>query len=156
MTIRRLADEIEYSQPVIYSHFENRGAIVEAVAIDGFKEITRTLKAAAKKCAKSADTPRKVAVAYLDFARKHSAVYEAMFVLPTGLRFAEDDTRPELKDAFAALAAVVTSSKNDVELVTETLWAALHGLAELERTNRVRHRQREARVTILVHRLLRD
>jgi AcrR family transcriptional regulator len=154
VTIRRLADEIEYSQPVIYSHFENRDAIVEAVAIEGFREITQALQAAARRCNKSADVPRKVAMAYLDFARKNSAVYEAMFVLPTGLRFAEADTRPELKDAFAALAAVVDRSKTDTELVTETLWAALHGLAELERTNRVRYRQRETRVALLVDSLL--
>ena len=39
MTIRRLADEIEYSQPVLYSHFENRDAIVAAVAVEGFLEL---------------------------------------------------------------------------------------------------------------------
>jgi Tetracyclin repressor-like, C-terminal domain len=93
-------------------------------------------------------------MAYLDFARKHSAVYEAMFILPIGLRFAEADTKPELKNAFAALAAIVSPSKTDVELVTETLWAALHGLAELGRTSRIRHRQREARVALLVDSLL--
>ena len=47
VTIRRLADEIEYSQPVLYSHFENRDAIVAAVAVEGFKEITAALREAA-------------------------------------------------------------------------------------------------------------
>jgi AcrR family transcriptional regulator len=153
VTIRRLANEIEFSQPVIYSHFQNRDAIVEAIAIDGFRELTNVLRTAASSN-KSRDVPRSVGMAYLDFARKHSAVYEAMFTLPIGLRFAEVDTKPELKDAFAALAAIVTPSKTDVELVTETLWAALHGLAELERTSRIRHRQREARLGLLVDSLL--
>ncbi len=36
VTIRRLAEEVEYSQPVLYSHFENRDAIVAAVATEGF------------------------------------------------------------------------------------------------------------------------
>ena len=43
VTIRRLAGEIEYSQPVLYSHFENRDAIVTAVAITGFRELTSAL-----------------------------------------------------------------------------------------------------------------
>ena len=31
VTVRRLAQEIEYSQPVLYARFENRDAIVGAV-----------------------------------------------------------------------------------------------------------------------------
>src|SRR5215831_12249345 len=49
VTIRRLADEIEYSQPVLYSHFENRDAIVAAVAVEGFREITVALREAARE-----------------------------------------------------------------------------------------------------------
>src|SRR6201999_853225 len=47
VTIRRLADEIEYSQPVLYSHFANRDAIVAAVAVEGFEEIAAALREAA-------------------------------------------------------------------------------------------------------------
>ena len=35
VTTRRLADRIEYSQPVLYSHFEGKDAIVSAVASRG-------------------------------------------------------------------------------------------------------------------------
>ena len=34
VTTRRLADRIEYSQPVLYSHFEGKDAIVTAVALE--------------------------------------------------------------------------------------------------------------------------
>ena len=50
-----------------------------------------------------------------------------MFTLPTGLRFAEAETKSELKDAFEALAAVVTPSSTGVAVATETFWAALMG-----------------------------
>lgn len=36
VTVRRLAEAIEYSQPVLYSHFAGRDAIVAAVAEQGF------------------------------------------------------------------------------------------------------------------------
>src|SRR5580658_10595529 len=39
VTTRRLADRVEYSQPVLYSHFENKDAIVRAVAIEGFADL---------------------------------------------------------------------------------------------------------------------
>src|SRR5277367_6963193 len=89
-------------------------------------------------------------MAYLAFAHSRPALYEAMFVLPTVLRFAEAGTRPELRAAFEALAAAVTPFCVDVEIVTETFWAALHGLAELERSGRIRPGMRGERITLVV------
>lgn len=155
VTIRRLADEIEYSQPVLYSHFENRDAIVAAVAVEGFRELTVALQEAARGSTGRPNTLKQnalknVATAYLAFALRHPALYEAMFVLPTNLRFAEAETRPELRAAFESLAAVVTPFCADVAVVTEAFWAALHGLAELERSGRIRPSARVERITLVV------
>jgi len=60
------------------------------------------------------------------------------------------DTRPELRAAFDALAAVVRPFGSDVDLVTETFWAALHGLAELERSGRIRPGLRDERIALVV------
>jgi len=154
VTIRRLAEEIEYSQPVLYGHFENRDAIVAAVAVEGFRELASALRQAAQRSTDQRDALGNVATAYLAFAREHPAVYDAMFSMPTGLRFAQGDTQPELKQAFAALAAVVTPSKSDVELATETFWAALHGMAALEHSGRIRPGAREERVAFIVRAFL--
>ena len=150
VTIRRLAEVIEYSQPVLYAHFENRDAIVAAVAVEGFQELAIALRRAARSSNNGQDAIKDVAISYLAFAREHPALYEAMFTMQTGLRFAEAGTKMELKDAFAALAAVVTPSGNNVEIATETFWAALHGLAELERSGRIRHSARDERVELIV------
>jgi AcrR family transcriptional regulator len=149
-----LADEIEYSQPVVYSHFENKEAIGAAVAIEGFREITSELQEAARKSTDRRNGLENVATAYLAFAPTHSALYKAMFTLPTGLRFAEAETRSELRAAFDALATVVTPFCANVAITIETLWASLHGLAELERSGRIRHSGRARRVTLVVRGLL--
>ena len=149
VTIRRLAEEVEYSQPVLYSHFENRDAIVAAVAVEGFREIAIALQQAARRPAGRGTALREVAMAYLAFAREHPAVYEAMFSMRTNLHFAEADTKSELRDGFAALMAVVAPSRSDAEIATETFWAALHGLAELERSGRIRPSARSERITLL-------
>jgi AcrR family transcriptional regulator len=150
VTIRRLADEIEYSQPVLYSHFANRDAIVAAVAVEGFQELTIALREAASGSRARRNALKNVAIAYLAFALDHPALYDAMFILPTDLRFAEVGTRPELHAAFDALAAVVSPFCADVELVTETFWAALHGLAALERSGRTRPSARDERIALVV------
>jgi AcrR family transcriptional regulator len=146
VTIRRLAEEIEYSQPVVYSHFENRDAIVAAVATQGFAELAAALRGGRQE-------PADAAQSYLTFARDHPALYEAMFSLPNSLDFAGPDTRPELHDAFDALAQVVALPGPVGEVATETFWAALHGLAELERSGRIRPSACDARVTLLVNAL---
>ncbi|MBE7220310.1 MAG: WHG domain-containing protein [Caulobacteraceae bacterium] len=149
VTIRRLADEIEHSQPVLYSHFASRDAIVGAVALEGFAELGPLLRAAAGSAASRAALEA-VARAYLDFARAQPALYEAMFVLPTGLAFATSDTPLALSATFDALAAVVEPFCADRDTATETVWAALHGLAALERAGRVRERASAARLAALV------
>ena len=150
VTIRRLAEEIEYSQPVLYSHFENRDAIVAAVAVEGFKEITVALREAASESTGRRKALKNVAVAYLAFALSRPALYDAMFILPTDLRFAEAGTRPELHAAFEAIAAVVAPFCADVADVTETFWAALHGLAALDRSGRIRPSARSKRIALVV------
>src|SRR5690606_4868424 len=103
VTTRRLAERIEYSQPVLYSHFRGKRELIGAVALEGAAE----LAAAARTATSGAHGPRArvtaLARAYLDFAERNPAVYDAIFQLDGGLAFAHEDTPAPLKDAFAAL-----------------------------------------------------
>lgn len=150
VTIRRLADEIEFSQPVLYSHFANRDAIIAAVAAEGFAELATALQQAGKPSPYGRPTFHSVVGAYLEFARTRHALYEAMFTMPTNLHFAHDKTRFELRDAFVTLAAAFAPLENMNETATETIWATLHGLAELERAGRIRPAAQEERLKLVV------
>ena len=70
VTTRRLAERIEYSQPVLYSHFRGKREIIGAVALEGAAEMAVALRAVAS----AADGPRArvaaLARAYLDFAAR--------------------------------------------------------------------------------------
>lgn len=154
VTIRRLAKEIEYSQPVLYSHFASRDAIVAAVAVEGFKELAIVLRTAAEGADGRRDALTNVAKGYFAFALSRPALYDAMFILPTQLMFAEAETRAELRDGFEAIAAVVSPFCTDVEIATETFWAALHGLAELERSGRVRPGMHDKRIALVVQAII--
>lgn len=151
VTVRRLAQEIEYSQPVLYAHFENRDAIVGAVALEGFGELGPMLRASVRREATPAEALEDVANAYLQFAFDRPALYEAMFVLPSGLRFATSDTPQALRYTFGAILEVVEPFCEDAEVAAEAFWATLHGLAELERHGRIRATFRKERVRHIVH-----
>ncbi|MFC8917621.1 TetR/AcrR family transcriptional regulator [Streptomyces sp. NPDC057116] len=156
VTTRRLADRIEYSQPVLYSHFRGKREIIGAVALEGASEMAAALRAATS----TADGPRgrvtALARVYLDFAARNPAVYDAMFQLDGGLAFAHEDTPEPLKDAFAALLESLAEVAGDgvhPGMFTEVFWAALHGLATLTRAGRLPPEDMERRVELLVDRL---
>ncbi|HEX9497539.1 MAG TPA: TetR-like C-terminal domain-containing protein, partial [Mycobacterium sp.] len=94
---------------------------------------------------------RRIAHAYIDFAVANPAVYDAMFTRATTLHFAASDTPPELSAGFAELRDAVTAvaDTTEADTATETLWAALHGLATLGRSGRLRDGHESDRVNLL-------
>ncbi|MFE4309093.1 TetR/AcrR family transcriptional regulator [Streptomyces sp. NPDC056891] len=156
VTTRRLAERIEYSQPVLYSHFRGKREIIGAVALQGAAEMAVAVRTAASRANSPRERVAALARAYLDFATSNPAVYDAMFQLDGGLAFAHEDTPEPLKDAFAALLETLGEVAGDgvhPGLFTETFWAALHGLATLTRAGRLPPEHTEWRVELLVDRL---
>src|SRR5690348_6539833 len=46
VTIRRVADRIEYSPPTLYEHFSSKEAILQALLREGFHRLVTDLRAA--------------------------------------------------------------------------------------------------------------
>jgi AcrR family transcriptional regulator len=153
VTTRRLAALIDYSQPVLYSHFKGKAEIMAAVAIKGFEELAARLEVETAKVTDDADTLRRVCAAYLDFARSRPVVYEAMFILPTGIQFASEDTPPALRAAFAALITALGPDRPEAIFLAEVLWSALHGMVVLMQSARIPIAGTEDRLNILVQKL---
>jgi len=153
VTTRRLSTEIEYSQPVLYKHFSSMEQIAAAVAIDGFGELADVTRTARTGAGTASDALTRIAHAYLDFARDNPAVYDGMFTRATTLRFAAQDTPPQLEAAFAELrhAVGVVADEQDADALTELFWAALHGLVTLSRAGRLRPGYDSDRLQLLVN-----
>jgi AcrR family transcriptional regulator len=156
VTTRRLAERIEYSQPVLYSHFAGKDAIVTAVALQGFTELAEVLAVART----GADTPERVlaavARAYVDFAAANPALYDAMFVLTSDLPFADDSSPAPLRAGFDELLATFRplAAHRDLGTFTEVGWSALHGLVILDRAGRLSAGHPDERLDMLVGQLL--
>src|SRR3974377_1896411 len=149
VTVRRLSDEISYSQPVLYAHFGSREGILAAVAIEGFQEIDLALEKARKR-AKRGNTVESVATAYLGFAVSSPALYEVMFSLSLSVPFDDAATPPELHFAFSQLLELFQGQSSKPEVISELFWASLHGIAELTRTKRFPRSRQKERVRALV------
>ena len=156
VTTRRLAELVEYSQPVLYSHFDGKDAIVRAVAIEGFADLAVQLRQARSAIDEPGMALRAVCSAYLAFAAERPAQYQAMFVLPIDVKFASEDTPSPLKAGFGELVGAVSPFDPHPDLRAEVTWAALHGLAVLRRGGRIPPEGQEARIDLLVSQIVND
>jgi AcrR family transcriptional regulator len=143
VTMRRLAGELGVTQPVLYSAFASRQALIDAVALNGFDDLAAALDAADA-------SPMARMRAYLDFAAAHPRVYEAMFSLPSGLAFAADHTPESLQRAFRGIRDAFPDADGTR---AEVAWSAWHGLATLGASGRLRASAAQARLD-LVHGML--
>jgi AcrR family transcriptional regulator len=150
VTTRRLADRVEYSQPVLYSHFNGKDAIVTAVALDGFGELAAHLRRAREAAAEPGQALGAVCRAYLDFATERPALYQAMFVLPTDLKFASAETPPPLRACFDEFVSCFPPDNDRRELFAEVIWSALHGMAVLSDSGRIPSAGQEERLDFLI------
>ena len=156
VTTRLLSERIEYSQPVLYSHFSGIGAIIQAVALEGFAELANSLRASVAEASDPVSAFAAIARDYLNFADQHPAVYSAMFGMPTDLEFASKDSPEPLRAGFMAIqnALAEATGNRDLETRTELAWSALHGLATLSAAHRLRPDRASERLNLLVDQFL--
>src|SRR5688572_8854688 len=81
LSIRKIADAIEYSVPVIYDHFQNKEAILLEFGKQGFELLYKKLEAAKKKESDPSEQIKVMSTAYWNFAHKHKEYYQLMFGL---------------------------------------------------------------------------
>ncbi|MFE6996764.1 TetR/AcrR family transcriptional regulator [Microbacterium sp. NPDC057659] len=132
VTVRRLADAIGFSQPILYRHFpRGRDEIVEHVVIDGYTELLAAISAGGE------GLPALV-TAYLAFARENPAVYYAMTTARTGIVFAADETPELLRQGFAMFERAVGGETPQERAVrAELLWSTLHGVSRFAADGRL-------------------
>jgi AcrR family transcriptional regulator len=152
VTTRRLAERIEYSQPVLYSHFAGKSAIVGAVALQGCTELAQLVRERVGGASDGRSAVSAAASAYLDFAADRPAMYEAMFHLATDYPFADPASPPPLHEAFASLRDPLEAATGaeDIGLRTELFWSALHGVVTLTRSGRLPPEAQGERLRLLV------
>ncbi|MEW9553710.1 TetR/AcrR family transcriptional regulator [Nonomuraea sp. NPDC050783] len=157
VTTRRLAERVEYSQPVLYSHFKGKGAIMTAVALEGFAELAAELREARMAAPDPAQALARVGAAYVAFADRRPALYDAMFRQSVDLPFATPETPAALRAGFEEFTEALRPHLRAPHLagadpgpLAETFWAALHGLATLMRGGRLPREHHDTRLTLLL------
>lgn len=144
VSMRRVAEKIEYSPTAIYVHFADKEEL--------FHELCRQDFARLQEVVASTETPldpierlRQIGRNYIEFGVKFRNHYVFMFMTPHPQHELDDKDReivgnPEV-DAYALLKWAVHEAIKagrlreeviDAELVSQTLWASVHGVISLD------------------------
>lgn len=143
LTMRKLAEKVEYTPGALYAHFPDKDALVRAICQCDMSDFAKECRAALD-IREPIEQLRTLARLYARFALEHPQQYKVLFVLdPVPALDHEalvDRGNPE-SDAYAILELAVTNAlaaghfagfKSRPQLVAQLLWAGMHGVVSIE------------------------
>ena len=142
LSIRKIADAIEYSAPVIYSHFENKDAILLEFIKEGFRQLTEEIIRQRDSQPEASQQLEAIAQGYWSFAFEHKEYYQLMFGLgiPACETVNQVTEMKEFSDVLISVIQEAISNSNqpqvDAFLKFHTYWSILHGLVSIQMIDR--------------------
>lgn len=145
VSMRKIAEAIEYTPPAIYTHFRDKADLIRALCRQDFGALSEAIL----RVSKVQDPVHriiKIGQAYIRFAVEHPHHYKFMFMTPHPVDVEPDPESVAEKDdpernGYAALRKAISDAMaaghmagehRDAELVAQVFWAMVHGIASLE------------------------
>jgi len=160
VTMRKIADRIEYSHAAIYDYFENKDVLLLELVHEGFRLLEADMKLARAQAHDSAEAIRLIARGYLGFAWRYPELYRLMYGLD-GVTFSVSEPEKEglqiEEVATQTIKDVLDSHGWSTEHLADQvniLWATGHGLVALTLAGGIRGGQAQA--TRLFERAIQD
>ena len=138
LSLRSLARDLGVSHQAPYRHFENRAALLEAIALESFRELIESLEGALRTA--GADVHERfmaAGITYVDFASSNPAEYELML----GRRIDDASVSPiaaAAQRAFQILIDIIEEGQAEgryligpARRLATGAWAMVHGIATL-------------------------
>ena len=139
VSMRKIADKIEYSPTTIYLYFKDKAELLDSVCKETLLHLLNTLEQLKKDKGDSVETLRKSGRAYVEFGLKYPQDYKLTFVIrpqfQKGLGLQEGSVGEKVFDYLRTTVSECMQQKifrqMDVETTAQVLWAAVHGVTLL-------------------------
>jgi AcrR family transcriptional regulator len=138
VTMRRVAERIEYTTAVIYAHFRDKETLLRELCEADFRAFHKSLGRIAH-AADPVERLRRMGRAYVGFALENPNHYRLMFMnpAPPGAEAGRDDPGREAYESLRATVAEAWAagrfrdSYTDPELLALVIWGGVHGIVSL-------------------------
>ncbi|MEK6288575.1 MAG: TetR/AcrR family transcriptional regulator [Acidobacteriota bacterium] len=141
VSMRRVAEKIEYSPTTIYLYFEDKASLLYAICEETFAKLAKRMEAITRQSDEPIEALRRGCRAYVDFGLKYPNHYKLTFI--NHPQHPRDDKRHLREESMgmkaygnlrAGVEACIKAKKfheTNVEAVTQMIWAGGHGITSL-------------------------
>jgi len=143
VSMRQVAEKIEYSPTAIYVHFDDKEDLFHELCNEDFARLAAEFQNIPMP-EDSLERLKQIGRSYIEFGIRHPNHYRLMFMTPHPAgELNEEDRQIKGNPEVAAYALLVVSVKQAVEegrfrdevsnhdLIAQTLWSAVHGVISL-------------------------
>ena len=139
VSMRKIANKIEYSPTTIYLYFKDKAALLDSVCKETLLDLLNTLELLNRDKSNPVETLRKSGKAYVEFGLKYPQDYKLTFVVrpqfQTGLGLEEGSVGERVFNYLRAMVSECIRQKVfrqvDVDTAGQALWSAVHGVTLL-------------------------
>jgi AcrR family transcriptional regulator len=138
LTLRDLGARLGVSRTALYGHFAGKGAMLSALATEGFRTLRQQLVTAWEDGGRGDAAFHAMGVAYVRFAVANRAHYRVMFGGFVDPKAQDPELAAEAAGAFEALVDALAALQrdaivrgDDTVLMARHVWALVHGIAML-------------------------
>ena len=140
VSMRKIADRIEYSPTAIYFHFRDKESLLKELCQSDFLSLAQQF-VKAKTIADPIERLKATGMAYLHFGLEHPNHYRLMFMTPHPPVEPDNEKGNPEEDAYAFLKSIITEAiakkrfrteYKDAELVSQIVWSGVHGVISLQ------------------------
>lgn len=143
LSMRKIADVIEYTAPIIYEYFSNKEAILLELSRQGYLLLSKDLEEAKSKHRLPAKQLEAMWVAYWNFAFANKELYQGMFGVSTNCCCEMVNTLPEAGKPWEMFSEVIGELMGIDDMDSDvictkyyTLWSVVHGLISINLLSR--------------------
>jgi AcrR family transcriptional regulator len=143
VSMRRVAEKIEYSPTAIYVHFSDKQQLFHELCQQDYARLAEVFQSSAMS-SDPIERLKQIGNTYTEFGVRYPNHYKFMFMTPHPPQEPDEEDReimgnPEV-DAYAFLKWAVQEAIDagrfreelqDAELISQTLWASVHGVIAL-------------------------
>jgi len=144
VSMRKVAEKIEYSPTAIYVYFADKQELFRELCHQDYARLAEVFQSSVMST-DPMERLKQIGVIYIDFGTRYPNHYKFMFMTPHPPHEPDEVDRemmgnPE-KDAYAFLKWAVQQALDakcfrqeltDAELLSQTLWASVHGVISLQ------------------------
>jgi len=141
VSMRRIAEKIEYSPTTIYLYFRDKAELLEQVCQETFARLSHVMEGIQQQPGDPVARLKRGLIAYIKFGLENPHHYRATFMMPVPDGFEKEkyhqpdsagmQTFDFLRRCVYDCISAGKLRTLDAELVSQTLWAGVHGLTSL-------------------------